>query len=128
MTLPRRIVVVDDERSVRNGLSNLIQSEGYATLVFESGEALLVDDSAMADAALFIIDVHLRGMSGFELFTELTRRLINPPGIIISGNGDEAMLHYAISLGAIAFLRKPIEIDTLFDHIRLEPSSGEAHP
>lgn len=128
MTLPRRIVVVDDERSVRNGLSNLIQSEGYATLVFESGEALLVDDSAMADAALFIIDVHLKGMSGFELFTELTRRLINPPGIIISGNGDEAMLHYAISLGAIAFLRKPIEIDTLFDHIRLELSSGEAHP
>lgn len=106
MTLPRRIVVVDDERSVRNGLSNLIQSEGYTTLVFESGEALLGDDSAMADAALFIIDVHLKGMSGFELFTELTRRLINPPGIIISGNGDEAMLHYAISLGAIAFFAK----------------------
>ncbi|MEM6162591.1 response regulator [Erwinia sp. P6884] len=127
MTLPRRIVVVDDERSVRNGLSNLIQSEGYSTLVFESGETLLSDDSAMANAALFIIDVHLKGMSGFELFTELTRRLQNPPGIIISGNGDETMLQYAISLGAIAFLRKPIEIDTLFDYIRLELSSREAH-
>ncbi|WP_428944421.1 response regulator transcription factor [Pantoea sp. FN060301] len=127
MTLPRRIVVVDDERSVRNGLSNLIQSEGYPTLIFESGETLLSDDSAMANAALFIIDVHLKGMSGFELFSELTRRLQNPPGIIISGNGDEAMLQQAISLGAIAFLRKPIEIDTLLDYIRLELSPGEAH-
>ncbi|MEJ4047151.1 response regulator transcription factor [Erwinia sp. SLM-02] len=119
MQLSQRIVVVDDERSVRSGLSNLLQSEGYSTRIYESAETLLEDATALAEAALFIIDVRLKGMSGFELFIELTRRIENPPGIIISGNGDDNTLHYAISLGAIAFLPKPIDIDTLLDHVRL---------
>ena len=88
MQLSQRIVVVDDERSVRSGLSNLLQSEGYATQAFESAEALLADETALKDAALFIIDVELKGMSGFELFRALVQRRANPPGIIISGNGD----------------------------------------
>lgn len=120
MQLSQRIVVVDDERSVRNGLTNLLQSEGYLTQDFESAESLLLDEAAMANAALFIIDVQLKGMNGFELFIHLTRRVKNPPGIIISGNGDETMLRYAINLGAIAFLPKPVEIDALFEHIRGE--------
>lgn len=126
MQLPQRIVVVDDERSVRNGLTNLLQSEGYLTDAFESAESLLGDEAAMATAALFIIDVQLQGMDGFELFINLTRRLEKPPGIIISGSGDENMLRYAVHLGAIAFLPKPMEIDTLFEHIRQEFSSKAA--
>jgi len=126
MQLSQRIVVVDDERSVRSGLSNLLQSEGYATQSFESAEALLADEMAQKDAALFIIDVELKGMSGFELFRALVERLENPPGIIISGNGDENMLWYAINLGAITFMRKPIDIDLLFEHIRLAFSSQAA--
>ncbi|ORM53321.1 response regulator [Pantoea conspicua] len=126
MQLSQRIVVIDDERSVRSGLTNLLQSEGYLTEAFESAESLLSDDAAMANAALFIIDVQLKGMNGFELFINLTQRIENPPGIIISGNGDENMLRYAINLGAIAFLPKPIEIDTLFEHIRQEFSSRAA--
>ena len=118
MQLSQRIVVVDDERSVRNGLTNLLQSEGYLTQAFESAESLLCDEGAMANAALFIIDVQLKGMNGFELFINLTRRLSSPPGILVSGNGDDSMLRYAIDLGAVAFLPKPIEIDTLFEHIR----------
>lgn len=126
MQLSQRIVVIDDERSVRSGLTNLLQSEGYLTEAFESAESLLGDETAMANAALFIIDVQLKGMNGFELFINLTQRIENPPGIIISGNGDENMLRYAINLGAIAFLPKPIEIDTLFEHIRQEFSSRAA--
>lgn len=121
--MSRYIVVVDDERTVRRSLCNLLHSEGYATRDFESAEALLEDEAALRGAALFIIDVRLKGISGFELFKELTLRLKDPPGIIISGDGDENMLWYAISLGALAFLPKPIEIDTLFDHIRRELSA-----
>ncbi|MBZ6384386.1 MULTISPECIES: response regulator transcription factor [Pantoea] len=127
MQLSQRIVVVvDDERSVRNGLTNLLQSEGYLTQAFESAESLLCDEGAMANAALFIIDVQLKGMNGFELFINLTRRLSSPPGILVSGNGDDSMLRYAIDLGAVAFLPKPIEIDTLFEHIRQAFSSRAA--
>lgn len=122
----RPIVIVDDEPSVRSGLSNLLQSEGFCTLAFASAEALLADRIALREAALFIIDVRLQGMSGVELFSELSRRLEAPPAILISGDGDESMLWVAIELGALAFLPKPIEIDTLFTHIRQLLSPGEA--
>ncbi|WP_315315727.1 response regulator [Pantoea vagans] len=128
MQLSQRIVVIDDERSVRSGLTNLLRSEGYQTEAFESAESLLGDEAAMANASLFIIDVQLKGMNGFELFINLTRRIKNPPGIIISGNGDESTLRYAINLGAVAYLPKPIDIDTLFEHIRQVFSLKGAHP
>lgn len=121
----RPIVIVDDEPSVRSGLSNLLQSEGYETLAFASAEALLADEAVLKEAALFIIDVRLQGISGVELFKELCRRLEAPPAILISGGGDENMLWVAIELGALAFLPKPIEIDTLFTHIRQLLSPGE---
>lgn len=120
MELLQRIIVVDDERSVRNGLVNLLESEGYQTEAFGSAESLLCDEAAIVNAALYIIDVQLKGISGFELFIHLTRRLTKPSGIIISGNGDENMMRYAINLGAIAFLSKPVDIDTLFELIRNE--------
>lgn len=120
----KTIVIVDDERSVRSGLSNLLMSEGYTAAAFACGEDLLADSATLARAALFIIDVRQPGMSGFELFKALTRRLEKPAGIIISGDGDENMQWYAISLGAIAFLHKPIDIDMLLEHIRREVHPG----
>ncbi len=124
--MSQRIVVVDDECSVRKALTNLLESEGYATQSFASAEALLADESALRAAALFIIDVELKGMSGFELFKVLMERMENPPGIIISGNGDDNMLWYAINLGAITFMRKPIDIDALFEHIRVSLAARAA--
>lgn len=118
MQLSQRIVIVDDEQSVRSALTNLLKSEGYDVQAFESAEALLTDEKGLRDAALFIIDVELKGMSGFELFKELIDRLENPPSIIISGNGNEHMHWFALSLGAIAFMQKPIDVDLLCEYIR----------
>lgn len=117
MQLSQCIVVVVDERSVRSGLTNLLQSEGYLTRDFVSAESLLLDGDAMAEAALFVIDVQLKGMNGFELFINLNRRLNNPLGIIMSGDNNENTLRYAINLGAIAFFPKPVDIDKLLEHI-----------
>lgn len=117
MQLSQCIVVVVDERSVRSGLTNLLQSEGYLTRDFVSAESLLLDGDAMAEAGLFIIDVQLKGMNGFELFINLNRRLNNPLGIIMSGDNNENTLRYAINLGAVAFFPKPVDIDKLLEHI-----------
>ncbi|WP_275554645.1 response regulator [Mixta sp. Marseille-Q2659] len=128
MMLSPRIVIVDDERSVRSGLCNLLQSDGYDTDAFETAEAFLQDKSALADAALLILDVKLKGMSGFELFRQVAAQPSPPPVIFISGHGDENMLWYAINLGAVTFLRKPINVDTLLDYIRRELSAREERP
>ncbi|ADU69244.1 response regulator transcription factor [Pantoea sp. At-9b] len=125
MTLPQHIVIVDDERSVRNGLSNLLHSDGYTTSLYESGEALLCDDNALTGAAMLIIDVRLKGMSGFELFAVLQQQAVTLPVIFISAEQEEAVQWYAIALGAVTFLRKPIDVDTLLTIIRNELSHGE---
>lgn len=113
MALSQRIVIVDDERAVRSGLSNLLHSDGYSTRLFESGEALLSDDDALSEAGMLIIDVGLKGMSGFELYTILRQRPVLPPVIFISADPEETTLWYAIALGAVTFLRKPIDVDHL---------------
>lgn len=126
MTLPQRIAIVDDEPSVRSGLSNLLRSDGYSTACFASAEALLADPGALADAALLVIDIKLKGMSGFELFNHIkTHAASAAPVIFISGHGDEQMQRYALEQGAAAFLRKPIDIEQLLNHIQNELRSGK---
>jgi len=126
MALSQRIIIVDDERAVRSGLSNLLHSDGYPTRLYESGEALLSDDDALSEAGMLIIDVGLKGMSGFELFVLLKQQTELPPVIFISADLEETTLWYAIDLGAVTFLRKPIDVDTLLTLIRCELSRGEA--
>lgn len=118
MMLPQRIAIVDDERSVRSGLINLLQSDGYTTCAFESAEAFLNEKTALSDASLVIIDIKLKGMGGFEFYEKIKTYATPPPVIFISGHGDENMQRFALKLGAVAFLRKPIDIDMLLDLIQ----------
>ncbi|WP_312209633.1 response regulator transcription factor [Pseudescherichia sp.] len=125
MAFSPRIVIVDDERSVRSGLSNLLLSEGYDTCAFESAEAFLSDDSALASADLLILDVKLKGMSGLELYSSVVSQPDPPPVIFISGHEDENSQWTFTGSDAVTRLRKPINIDTLLEHIRRELSLRE---
>jgi len=125
MAFSPRIVIVDDERSVRSGLSNLLLSEGYDTCTFESAEAFLSDDSALASADLLILDVKLKGMSGLELYTSVVSQPNPPPVIFISGHEEKNSQWTSTGAEAVSLLRKPINIDTLLEHIRRELSLRE---
>ncbi len=117
MTHTLRIAIIDDEPSVRSGLSNLLQSEGYATLSFASAEAFLNDAEHLRLTALVIADIKLKGMSGAALFEKLQLSPSPPPLIFISGHDDQTWQRYAGQPGAVAFLHKPIDIDELLNHI-----------
>jgi len=117
--MPQRIAIIDDERSVRSGLSNLLQSEGYATEAFDSAECFLSHPTALTDAALVIVDIRLRGMTGLEMFDKLRLIATSPPPLIfISGHADDNIQRYAVDHGAVAFLRKPINVEVLLAHIQ----------
>lgn len=118
MMLPQHIAIVDDERSVRSGLTNLLLSDGYTACAFESAEAFLSEKTALSGASLVIIDIKLKGMGGFALYDKIKAYATPPPVIFISGHGDENMQWFAVGLGAVAFLRKPIDIDALLGLIR----------
>lgn len=122
MRLSPRIVIIDDERSVRSGLSNLLQSEGYDSDAFDSAEAFLHNESALSDASLLIIDIKLKGMSGLDLYRRVAQLCAPPPVIFISGHADENLSRYAPEFGGVTLLRKPIKIETLLEQIRRELS------
>ncbi|RPD94630.1 response regulator [Candidatus Pantoea deserta] len=126
MTLPR-IVIVDDERAVRQGLSNLLQSDGYRTESFASGESLLENITCLDSVAMLIIDIRLKGMSGFDLFEALKKQGSPPPVLFISADAEESVSEQALFLGAITFMHKPLDIDGLLELIRrqLEGQGGE---
>ena len=122
MRLSPRIVIIDDERSVRSGLSNLLQSEGYDSDAFDSAEAFLHHESALSDASLLIIDIKLKGMSGLDLYRRVAQLAAPPPVIFISGHEDENLARYAPEFRGVTLLRKPIKIETLLEQIRRELS------
>ncbi|WP_413721863.1 response regulator transcription factor [Sodalis sp. RH23] len=117
MTPSLLIAIIDDDRSVRSGLSNLLQSAGYATISFESAEQFL-NDEARDSIDFVILDVKLKGINGFELISRLGQSRPGLPVMLISGHGDEDMAQRALNAGAVSFMRKPIDVDMLLEHIQ----------
>ena len=102
------IAVVDDDRSVREALENLISSVGYEVKLFASAEAFLDSDAPLhTDCA--VLDLWLPGISGLELQRKLAADGLSIPAIIITADGNEKNQAEAIEAGAIAFLRKPFK-------------------
>ncbi len=127
MSVQRLISVIDDDHAVRNGLSNLLRSAGYEAIDFASAEDFL-KYYAVHGVDCVILDVRLKGISGLELLARLVKSRSAPPVIVISGHGGEQMCASALDTGALAFLRKPIDVDTLLECIRLiVTKSGGRH-
>lgn len=127
MTVQRLISIIDDDYAVRNGLSNLLRSAGYKVIGFASAEDFLKYNAAYSVDAI-ILDVKLAGINGFELLARLVNSRPPLPVILISGHGDERMRARAIDEGAVTFLRKPIDVDTLLTCIRhIVAKGGGSH-
>lgn len=106
------IAVVDDDRSVREALENLISSVGFEVKLFASAEDFLDSDTSLqTDCA--IVDVRLPGISGLELQQRLVADGQSIPVIIITAQGDDKTQEEAVAAGAIAFLKKPVKEEVL---------------
>jgi two-component system response regulator FixJ len=106
------IAVVDDDRSVREALENLISSVGFEVRLFASAEDFLDSDTPLqTDCA--ILDVRLPGISGLELQQRLVADGQSIPVIIITAQGDDKTQDEAVAAGAIAFLKKPVKEEVL---------------
>jgi FixJ family two-component response regulator len=111
----RKIVaVVDDDASMRVGLERLLQARGFDTEIFPSAEAFLAAASA---ADCLLLDIHLGGMSGFELHRRLSCASCRLPIIFMTAFDDDSAREQAVSLGCVAYLRKPFAGQLLIDAI-----------
>ena len=114
---PPRIVVVDDDASVRRGLERLLRAAGYAVETFASVHSFLAD-GAYDRAACLVLDVRMPHQNGMHLQNILITAGYTIPIIFITGHGDVRMAVKVMKAGAVDFLAKPFDDNELLDVVR----------
>jgi len=101
-----KVLVVEDDHSMREAIETLLDAAGMDSIMFESAEALL-GGCPSAEVACVVSDLKLPGMSGLELMRELHLRCARTPVIVITAHDSPAMRVEAERAGAAAYLAKP---------------------
>ncbi len=111
------VYVVDDDESVRDSLSMLLNFRGWRTRGFASAEDCL-DAWRPIWRGCLLLDLRLGGMNGMELATCLTKLGNRMPVVFLTGHGDVARAREALKGGAVDFLEKPYEEADLIHAVR----------
>jgi FixJ family two-component response regulator len=111
------VFVIDDDPAVRDSLTLLLEQEELIVETFASAESFLAARSPVRGNCA-IVDIRMSGMDGMHLQTELSRRGIPLPVIILTGHGDIPLSVRAIKAGAVDFLTKPVTGAALVESVR----------
>ena len=111
------VAVIDDDRSVRESLPDLLKELGYEAAVFSSAEEFLTSGQIGRSKCL-ILDVAMPGMSGPDLLRELKRRRQEIPTIFITGQEDATIRMRVLDEGAVECLFKPFSDEALNEALR----------
>ncbi len=110
------IYVVDDDEAVRESLQWLLESVSLPVRTFASAQEFL--DAYDPDCGgCVVLDVRMPGMSGLEVQKRLAEIEHSLPVIIITGHGDVPMAVRALKAGAVDFIEKPFNDQTLLERI-----------
>lgn len=113
------ILIVDDERDIRELISDILKDEGYSTrLAGNSDDAM--SEITTEPPALLVLDIWLKDsqMDGIDILKAVKRDYPDVPVVIISGHGNIEIAVAAIKQGAYDFIEKPFNIDQLLVVIR----------
>jgi FixJ family two-component response regulator len=119
------ISIIDDDESVREGTKSLVRSLGYTAATFSSAEEYLRSDRVWSSSCL-ITDVHMPGMNGAELQDRLIADGHDTPIIFMTAYSDEKIRSRALNAGAVGFLRKPFDDESLIEC--LEKAKAHSRP
>ena len=112
----RRLLLVEDDPTLRQALAFNLSREGYEVTTVADGEAAL--DAARADRLdLILLDVMLPGLSGVEVLRVLRRESVATPVIILSAKGDEIDRVVGLKVGADDYVAKPFSRPELLARI-----------
>ena len=111
-----RVFVVDDDRSVRTGLANLLESNDYTIETFASASEYLARGPHLGPTCL-VLDVRLPGLDGLALQRQLVERGRLEQIVFITGHGDIPMGIQAMKRGAVDFLPKPFDDEALLSAV-----------
>jgi FixJ family two-component response regulator len=106
------IAIVDDDPSVREGLSSLIRSAGLKVETFTSAQDFLARPGTDAPSCL-VLDLQLPGLSGLDLQKRMAEVRLEIPIVFLTGHGNISASVQAMKAGAVEFLTKPFDDEEL---------------
>jgi two-component system nitrogen regulation response regulator NtrX len=105
-----RVLVIDDEASIRSSLQGILEDEGFSVRTAETGEAGLAQlKTQLFD--LVLLDIWLPEMNGLDVLKQIRAMDEPPPVVVISGHGTVETAVTATKLGAFDFLEKPLSLE-----------------
>lgn len=112
-----KILIIDDERSIRNSMREILGDEGYETDVAEDGKKGLEAAVATHYDVIFC-DIKMPGMDGLEVLAALSENEVETPVIMISGHADIQTAVDCIKKGAFDFIEKPLDLNRILITIK----------
>jgi DNA-binding NtrC family response regulator len=112
-----KILIIDDERSIRNTLKDILEFEKHQVSLAENGlKGLETAQNEMFE--LIFSDIKMPELDGIELLTQLKEKEIEAPIVMISGHGNIETAVECIKKGAFDFIEKPIDLNRLLITVR----------
>jgi two-component system response regulator FixJ len=109
--------IIDDDVDVRQSLAFLLSAAGHAVQVHESAITFL-EVIPEVPSGCIVTDIRMPGMNGLELQRHLLELKLHWPVIVMTGHGDVSLAIEAMKTGAIDFIEKPFEDETLLSAVR----------
>lgn len=108
------VAVVDDDSEVRVALMRLLSSAGFETETFASGAEFVQSIGGhQHPPGCVVLDLHMPGVSGFDVQQQLSEQYPEVPVVIITGHDTAEARRRALSLGARAYFPKPVDDEAL---------------
>ena len=114
--MPQNIYIVDDDESVCRALKTLLMTYDFNVKTFNSAQSFF-DTIAPDEPGCLLLDIHMQGLDGWETQKKILASGSKRPVIFISAEKKDDATERALKVGAVGFLQKPVNGQTLVDLI-----------
>ena len=111
-----RVIIVEDDRDVRESLAAVVSALGHDWVVFEAAEPVLTFDE-LTDSDVLLVDNNLPGMNGKDLLTTLRARGRDSPACLYSGKANSLLRDVAIELANTSLLEKGQDTNAITQYL-----------
>lgn len=118
--------IVDDDEAVRQSLAFMLSAAGLPVRLYESATVFL-DALKSVQPGCLITDIRMPDMTGIELLHALRSKACRLPAIVITGHGDVPLAVEAMKAGAIDFIEKPFDEESILHAVRMALERGGSH-
>jgi two-component system, response regulator, stage 0 sporulation protein F len=111
-SVPKKILIVDDQFGIRVLLQEVLMKEGYTIFQAPNGQVAL-ELAKNENPDLILLDMKIPGMDGLEILRNIRKMEIDTKVIMMTAYGELDLIQEAMEMGALAHFTKPFDIDEL---------------